>query len=64
VDAAPQPKERCKVAGRNLLVSGELLRLMNPAKDLAVEALGPTRLRGRKAEVEVFAVERGRKSAL
>ena len=51
-------QERCKEAGRNLLVSGELLRLMKPAKDLAVEALGPTRLRGRKAEVEVFAVAR------
>ena len=56
-------QERCKEAGRNLLVSGELLRLMNPAanpaKDLAVEALGPTQLRGRNAEVEVFAVARG-----
>jgi class 3 adenylate cyclase len=51
-------QERCKEAGRNLLVSGELLRLMNPAKNLAVEALGPTRLRGRRAEVEVFALTR------
>jgi class 3 adenylate cyclase len=51
-------QERCKEAGRNLLVSGNLLRLMDPAKDLRVEALGPTQLRGRKAEVEVFAIAR------
>jgi adenylate cyclase len=51
-------QERCKAAGRNLLVSGELLRLLEPGKDLAVEPLGPTQLRGRKADVEVFAVAR------
>jgi class 3 adenylate cyclase len=51
-------QERCKEAGRNLLVSGELLRLVDPGKDLAVEPLGHTQLRGRKAEVEVFAVAR------
>ncbi len=51
-------QERCKEAGRNLLVSGVLLRLLGPGKDLAVEALGPTQLRGRTAEVEVFAVAR------
>jgi adenylate cyclase len=51
-------QERCKEAGRNLLVSGDLLRLLDPGKDFAIEPLGPTRLRGRKAEVEVFAVAR------
>ena len=51
-------QERCKEAGRNLLVSGELLRLVDPGRDLAVEPLGRTQLRGRKAEVEVFAVAR------
>jgi adenylate cyclase len=52
-------QERCKEAGRNLLVSGDLLRLLDPGKGLAVEALGPTQLRGRRAEIEVFAVARG-----
>jgi class 3 adenylate cyclase len=51
-------QERCKEAGHNLLVSGELLRLVDPGKDIAVEPLGHTQLRGRKAEVEVFAVAR------
>jgi class 3 adenylate cyclase len=51
-------QERCKEAGRTLLVSGDLLRLLDPGQDFAVEALGPTQLRGRKAEVEVFAVAR------
>jgi len=51
-------QERCKEAGRNLLVSGDLLRLLDPGKDFAIEPLGPTQLRGRKAEVEVFAVAR------
>jgi class 3 adenylate cyclase len=48
----------CKERQRDLLVSGELLRLSNPAPDLVIEALGPTQLRGRTAPVEVFAVER------
>jgi class 3 adenylate cyclase len=48
----------CKERQRDLLVSGELLRLSNPAPELVIEALGPTQLRGRAAPVEVFAVER------
>jgi class 3 adenylate cyclase len=51
-------QERCKEAGRKLLVSGELLSLFDPGKGLVVEALGPTQLRGRKAAVEMFAVAR------
>ena len=35
-------QERCKEAGRSLLVSGELLQLFSPGTDLVVEALGPT----------------------
>jgi len=50
----------CKEVGRALLVSADLLRLLRPGKDLVVEALGPTQLRGRAAPVEVFAVERRR----
>jgi class 3 adenylate cyclase len=48
----------CKEKERDLLVSGELLRLSNPAADLVIEALGPTQLRGRAAPIEVFAVAR------
>ncbi len=48
----------CKDGDRDLLVSGELLRLSDPGPDLIIEALGPTQLRGRTAPVEVFAVER------
>jgi len=48
----------CKEEGRALLVSGELLRLSNPAADLVIEDLGPTQLRGRAAPIEVFAVAR------
>jgi class 3 adenylate cyclase len=48
----------CKERDRDLLVSGDLLRLSNPAPDLVIEALGPTLLRGRAAPIEVFAVSR------
>jgi class 3 adenylate cyclase len=48
----------CKERERDLLVSGELLRLSDPASDLVIEDLGPTQLRGRAAPVEVFAVSR------
>jgi class 3 adenylate cyclase len=53
-------QEHCKEAGRALLVSADLLRLVHLGSDLVVEALGPTQLRGRAAAVEVFAVERRR----
>ncbi len=55
-------QERCKEAGRNLLVSGDLLRLLDPGKGLAVEPLGPTQLRGRRAEVEVCSRSRVRET--
>jgi len=48
----------CKDRDQDLLVSGELLRLSNPASDLVIEALGPTQLRGRAAPIAVFAVAR------
>ena len=48
----------CKDAGRTLLVSGDLLRLVEPITDLIVEPLGPTQLRGRAAPIEVFSVRR------
>lgn len=53
-------QERCKEAGRNLLVSADLLERVPPGPDLRVESLGASALRGRAAAVEVFAVERGR----
>jgi class 3 adenylate cyclase len=60
MNVAARLQERCKEAGRALLVSAELLRLVHPSRDLVVEALGPTQLRGRAAAVEVFAVGRRR----
>jgi class 3 adenylate cyclase len=51
-------QERCKEAGRALLISADLLDLVRPGGDLLVEALGPTQLRGRAAAIELYAVER------
>jgi class 3 adenylate cyclase len=64
VNVAARLQEHCKEVGRALLVSADLLRLVDPGSDFAVEALGPTQLRGRAAAVEVFAVERSREAAL
>jgi adenylate cyclase len=58
VNVAARLQEHCKEAGRALLVSADLLRLANPAADLVVEALGPAKLRGRLAPIDVFAIER------
>lgn len=58
VNVTARLQEYCKEAGRALLVSADLLRLVRPGSDLVVEALGPTQLRGRAAAVEVFAVAR------
>jgi class 3 adenylate cyclase len=58
VNVAARLQAHCKEAGRPLLVSGELCRLLPSGTDLAVEALGPTRLRGRAAPIEIFAITR------
>ncbi|MCP3370010.1 adenylate/guanylate cyclase domain-containing protein [Bradyrhizobium cajani] len=58
VNVAARLQEHCKEVDRPLLVSADLLRLASPAADLVVEALGPTPLRGRRAPIDVYAVER------
>jgi class 3 adenylate cyclase len=58
MNVAARLQEHCKEAGRALLVSADVLSLANPAADLLVEEMGPTRLRGRVAPIDVFAVER------
>lgn len=58
VNVAARLQAHCKDVSRPLLVSGDLLRLLRPGHDWLVEALGPTRLRGRAAPIEVYAIER------
>ena len=58
VNVTARLQEHCKEAGRNLLVSADLLGHMKLKPAFAVEALGEARLRGRAAAIEVFAVER------
>jgi class 3 adenylate cyclase len=58
MNVAARLQALCKDRERDLLVSGELLRISRPAADLIIEALGPTQLRGRAAPIEVFAVSR------
>ena len=58
VNVTARLQEHCKEAGRNLLVSAELLHHMKLKPAFAIEALGETRLRGRTAAIEGFAIER------
>jgi class 3 adenylate cyclase len=58
VNVAARLQAHCKEAGRRLLVSGELVRLLPAEADLLVEPLGPTELRGRAAPIEVFSIAR------
>jgi class 3 adenylate cyclase len=58
VNVTARLQEHCKEAGRNLLVSAELLSRMRPKADVLIEPLGPAQLRGRAAAIEVFAVQR------
>jgi hypothetical protein len=60
VNVAARLQAHCKEAGRRLLVSGALVRLLPEGTDVLVEPLGPTELRGRAAPIEVFAVARRR----
>ena len=58
VNVTARLQEHCKEAGRNLLVSAELLHHMKLKPAFAIEALGEVRLRGRAAAIEGFAIER------
>jgi len=58
VNVTARLQEYCKEAGRDLLVSADLLSHMRPSPDLVVEPLGQAQLRGRAAAIEVFAVQR------
>ena len=58
VNVTARLQAHCKEAGRPLLVSGELLRLLPSQPDLAIEPLGSTQLRGRAASIDIFAVAR------
>ena len=60
VNVAARLQAHCKEAGRPLLVSGALVRLLPADNDLAIDALGPIQLRGRAAPIEIFAVARSR----
>ncbi|MDI1261683.1 MAG: adenylate/guanylate cyclase domain-containing protein [bacterium] len=58
VNVTARLQEHCKEAGRNLLVSSDLLRHVMPKPALSAEPLGQVQFRGRKAAIEIFAVER------
>ncbi|MGH6709558.1 MAG: adenylate/guanylate cyclase domain-containing protein [Bradyrhizobium sp.] len=58
VNVTARLQEYCKEAGRNLLVSADLLSHMRPKPELLIEPLGPAQMRGRAAPIEVFAVQR------
>lgn len=58
VNVTARLQEYCKEAGRNLLVSADLLGHVRPNSDILIEPLGHAQLRGRAAAIEVFAVQR------
>lgn len=58
VNVAARLQAHCKEAGRPLLISGELRRLLPPDPDFVIEPLGSTQLRGRAASIDLFAVAR------
>ena len=58
VNVTARLQEYCKEAGRNLLVSADLLAYMRLNPGIVVEPLGQAQLRGRAAAIEVFAVQR------
>jgi class 3 adenylate cyclase len=63
VNVTARLQEHAKEAGRSLIVSADLLKHVQPSRDIRVVPLGHAALRGRAAAVEVFAVERGQGSA-
>jgi class 3 adenylate cyclase len=58
VNVTARLQEHCKQTGRDLLVSGDLLRRSRLSLRFVTESLGEAQLRGRAAAMEVFAVQR------
>ena len=58
VNVTARLQTHCKDAGRPLLISGELRRLLPLDPDFVIEPLGSTQLRGRAASIDLFAVAR------
>jgi adenylate cyclase len=58
VNVTARLQQHCKDVGRPLLVSGDLLHSLPSDRDIVVEPLGPTQLRGRAAPIDIFAVAR------
>jgi len=58
VNVTARLQEHCKIVGRNLLLSADLLQHVQLGADLVVDALGSIQLRGRAAPLEVFTVTR------
>jgi adenylate cyclase len=58
VNVTARLQAHCKEAGRPLLISGELRRLLPRDPDFVIEPLGSTQLRGRAASIELYAVAR------
>lgn len=59
VNVTARLQEYCKEAGRNLLVSADLLSHVQPDPGLVIQPLGRAQLRGRAAAIEVFSAQRG-----
>jgi class 3 adenylate cyclase len=58
VNVTARLQQHCKEAGRSLLVSVEVYRLLPSISNVVIEPLGSTQLRGRAAPIEIFAVSR------
>jgi len=56
INTAARIQAYCKEAGRDLLISGELMARMPASDKWIAEHLGAVHLRGRDAEIELLAL--------
>lgn len=58
INTAARVQDYSKQAGRDLLISGELLEMMQGQVFWNAESLGAVHLRGRESEIELYAISR------
>lgn len=56
VNTASRIRSECSVLGKNMLLSGELLRMIEIDEVLTPESIGRIKLRGKEEEIELFSI--------
>jgi len=57
VNTASRIRSECTIAGKPMLLSGDLLKHLNISDYLTPESMGKIRLRGKEEEIELYTIK-------